>query len=411
MTPLHNPSLHPPAGTGAETFWKIDAEHGQYCLKFHRPGKTSQRASFEEHLQQLVYEASPPVTAVVPRIIPTLQGALSLSSEHHRWWLEQYVDGFHRSWFDLKADGLDCRTAGRALKSWHEAVRVVTASNIVCSGTASDTGRIACGGSAASAGGVDGGDISSRDIARVGDPLIASDKAGNFSASMASHLVPGGVAPTVSGKDAGDNGSCVTGGAYGGDILTGEEGMPAGAVAPLLEYCKRLLLADTASLLMYAEFIRELQIARTHFNRWCDRLSTLDETVDTSALLLAHGDFHPGNFILCGRQHGVIIDFEHVRTAEPLYDVGYSLVMFNLGRPADMPVAQTEYSREFLNGYLPELQHDPGAVSRTLDYARLAASLIAAWMVEQMLTAPRRNDLMVQCFKRLNSIGAQLCDV
>jgi len=115
LTPMHYPSLRSPSSADAEPFWRVDSDAGTFCFKKHRQAKSAHRALFEELFQCKAYASG----ASVPELIKAEHGSTYVMYEHHRWWLERFIEGPHHSWWRAELDGVQCRAAGAALFGLH----------------------------------------------------------------------------------------------------------------------------------------------------------------------------------------------------------------------------------------------------------------------------------------------------
>ncbi len=107
----------------------------------------------------------------------------------------------------------------------------------------------------------------------------------------------------------------------------------------------------------------------------------------TSEFVLAHGDYHPGNALLCADGRLVLVDFEHVHIEHWMFDVAYGLVMFGLSKNgASESISSKERRQAFLEGYAALSKRMlTGSNDHLLsDYEVIACALITSWLLESL---------------------------
>jgi len=99
-----------------------------------------------------------------------------------------------------------------------------------------------------------------------------------------------------------------------------------------------------------------------------------------------HGDYHPGNILFVGEEIKGIVDFDYLAYGPRLYDIAYSLTMFQYNGPPDS-------DRQFIDGYN---SHAKSAIDLEhpdlRKYRQVAALLNIAWLVNQLEPNGQSND-------------------
>jgi Ser/Thr protein kinase RdoA (MazF antagonist) len=134
--------------------------------------------------------------------------------------------------------------------------------------------------------------------------------------------------------------------------------------------------------LLKAENFKDVSAFRTFLDqraRFDDFFAEMKKSPpQRSTAAYIHGDYHPGNILFAGDQIKGIVDFDYLAYGPRLYDIAYSLTMFQYNGPEDS-------DERFIAGY-----NSDAKVAIDLEhpdlrkYRRVASLLNIAWLVNQV---------------------------
>lgn len=146
--------------------------------------------------------------------------------------------------------------------------------------------------------------------------------------------------------------------------------------------------------------MRESSLAREQrmfdLTRFCARAEALiaGAQIDGLPKSLVHGDFHRGNVLTKANGRPSVIDFEHVHFENPMFDVGYALLMCCFDwEPSSEQSMNLTCAKALLQGYRGETEDGslhPDDLSRLPAFIAVACALTINWLIDILPNALSR---------------------
>jgi len=124
---------------------------------------------------------------------------------------------------------------------------------------------------------------------------------------------------------------------------------------------------------------------------------------DAGAILLVHGDFHPGNLLFVGEELKGIVDFEHVHMEDPLFDLGYAALMFCTdwtAKPDETNSLNDQFLSALLEGYSGG-DMKPINADALAKHLVSACILIASWLLARCPLWQANNAMPIDCLQHV----------
>ena len=330
LTAANHPSLEARSNSNNLSCFRVETHRGSFWLKVHRAGKDDQRIRFEDRFQLSMFESD---SRLVPELIQQLNGSTQLSLFGRQWKVESFVEAPHYCWWQPTWSTSYCEAAGKALFQFH-------------SGSSQ---------------------LAQELVRNIVSCVDHSCKEAEIRTDFATSLQPLGLKGFA---------VCKSALAFAAKKLFYQDSVGHDDAGPspsdenlrsVIRACSRLLDASQSVFERVAAF---------------EQIACLPRR--TSEFVLAHGDYHPGNALLCADGRLVIVDFEHAHIEHWMFDVAYGLVMFGSG--ASEVVSSKERRQAFLGGYatLSETSLTGSNGHLLSDYEVVACALITGWLLESL---------------------------
>lgn len=352
--------------SAASEIFRLDAQSGSYCLKSHRSDVAQAHVALEESLIVFFSEVG---YSLAPQLVATRTGSYHVEKNGTRWWLSRFIEAEPAYlWMVPSWRNHACFVAGRALAAWHHTTDGLNAEVLNHWSCSNSNGA----------------------------------KSAPIEKTKTEELVYLSVLPSLERQL--DDCLALSAAKLCGDELRDD---------PLLNFLTENGYALKEVLASAAEHVEEQR----------RMLGVLE--------LLVHGDYHPGNLLFRENQDEKelvgVVDFEHVRLEDPVFDLAYAAVMFCsvwANDIEDFTQGNASFSRCFnkgsqstvdprllrslFMGYFDTLKEGLrqggilklGRINRfTLmhrvtslfgPYMELSSFLILIWLIERYLTVPEK---------------------